>query len=557
MRRGGGDMVDGSVRTRSLIATLALLLVSLSPAPAGAAPRGGQVLPFDNYFAVAVDHVGNRVFVTGGFGSNTVAVLDYQGHVQTQLSNLPNAAGMVIVGRRLYIAREDGAAIDVVNLDTFSRGVSLRLPYRISGAIAYARGRLWTNTHACGYYQGDTQVGHGQLQSTNPRTATTKYAGGGWACPLFRTSPLHPNWLFAASTGSTDGSVVANDVSSGYPKGGIAYREADPDGSVQDFSFSPDGRRLQVARAVDDAIMEYRISDGAAVGGYPTALERATSVATTDAGAGVVALGHSGYVDRVRYFRPGGASVVNAYNPDDAVAAQGMTFVPEAGAVFVFTDPWDEPATVSTFPAPGAEVSWVSLTTSRDIVTAGRSAELTGRVALDGSANRTVQVYAQPFGQGSRRVASTTADADGRFRVPVTPSRTTTYVAHWTGDAGHVAVTSPPKTVRLRVITTLRSYGGYQRVGKYRYFGLDRRAPLVAEVLPHQPRRQLTFRVQRWHDGAWRRYETAVLPIPSDGTLEAAFLTDKTGSYRIRAEFDAAHVVGDVSPWRYLRFTPA
>lgn len=532
----------------TVVVAVVLALVLPLPAPASAAV---SPVTWTTFGAVVVDHEYDRIFVSAGHNHDELSVLRYDGSLIKKIPDMPQGDGMVLVGSKLYVARNAGTAIDVVDRERLVKLDTLRLPYTSSGTLAYVAGRLWTTTDRCYAWSG--------LMAVNPRNgAVTTPGGPTFHCPTFKSSPLYPNWLFVAD-GSSPSGVDAIDVSLATPRVARGFPEDrhgdDYVANVDDFAVNPNGRHINLGTGYPYYVSEYRIANEALTGfTYPA---RASAVDVTDAGSGFFAAGQAASEGpTVQVFGLRSSTRTAAHNIGDDVVPETLKFAPDGGRLFAVEWPHSQlPFRLHVLPGPSAQMTTLSLSASRSTLESGESVRFTGTLGAAASANEEIELWAQPFGRISRRIATTTVDEAGNFAFAATPERSTTYFARWTGDADHVSAVSAPRRVRLKLVTTLRTYGGYKVVGKYRYFRVGRRAPMVASTMPKQPGQTMLFRVQRRRDGAWRFYEVARLRIPADGTLEAAFITDKRGRYRIRAEFSHPAYSGDVSPWRYLRMT--
>lgn len=531
----------------TVVVTVALALMIPMAAPASAAV---SPVTWTTLGAVVVDHRYDHVFVSAGHNHDELSVLRYDGSLVTTIPDIVKGDGMVLAGSKLYIAQFGGTAIDVVDRERLVKLGTLSLPRTSSGTLAYVRGRLWTTTAGC--YSWST------LMEVDPRTgATTIHGGPSFHCPTFKSSPLYPNWLFVAD-GSSPSGVDAVDVSVTPPRVARQFPRdrhgEDYVANVTDFAINPDASSINLGTGYPYYVSEYRISDSQLTGfTYPA---RAHAVDVTDAGSGFFATGQAaseGPTVQIFGLRSDTPTATHDIGAD--VVPETLKFAPDGGRLFAVEWPHDEqPFRLHVLPGPSGELTTLSLEASKKVVDSGESVSFTGTLGAS-SPNDTVELWAQPFGGISRRIATTDADEAGGFAFSATPARNTTYFARWAGDADHVSAVSAPRTVRIRLVATLRTYGGYKVDGRYRYFRVDRRAPMVASTTPKQPGRTMLFRVQRYGDGAWRPYEVARLPIPADGTLEAAFITQQPGSYRIRAEFSHWAYSADVSPWRYLRMT--
>ena len=537
-----------SVRRAGIRAVFVVALAAGLTLPAG--PAGAATIAtFPRFGDFAIDHVYERIFVALG-EDNAVSVLNFDGTRIALIPDVPMASGIAIAGSKVYVARYGRPAIDVIDRQRLVRVKILRLPFNTSGVVAYARGRLWTTGSHC--------HAHSNLVSINPATGRARARSVAIYCALIKTSPVHPNWLFIAERGLSPGRVYIVDIS--RPRARVVHEFPDDlsASNMADLAISDDGRRLFTAHGSPYHISEFSIAQRRPTGlTYPTGAYP-TAVDFTDAGRGYVAAGINDQSTNLRVFPQGSTTPAASYDVGDEVSRHSMHIAPTAGRIFAMEWPYDgeSPFKLHSVAAPASgELSRISLHASRRTIDSGDTVRLTGAVGAHPSSNDSVELHAQPLGRRGRRIATDTVDGDGRFSFTVRPGVYTTYVVRWAGDATHLTAVSPPITVRLRLVTSLRTYGGYKTEGRYRYFHLDRRAPMVATTSPKQPGRSMLFRVQKRRDGAWELYETARLRIPRDGTLEAAFATRHPGSYRIRAEYSSFEFSGDVSGWRYLRMT--
>src|SRR2546422_11638918 len=77
----------------------------------------GHSLPLTTYFAMLVDGAHQHVFVTGGFGSSGILVVDFNGNLLQTIPNEPSPAGMVLSqdGSALYVALQGQSGIDQID----------------------------------------------------------------------------------------------------------------------------------------------------------------------------------------------------------------------------------------------------------------------------------------------------------------------------------------------------------------------------------------------------------------------------------------------------------
>ena len=200
----------------------------------------------------------------------------------------------------------------------------------------------------------------------------------------------------------------------------------------------------------------------------------------------------------------------------------------------------------------------LTLAPSKSPIRFGSSLRLTGHVeAFAETANDQVTIYATPYGQGKRAIATVLLDAAGNFALTVRPRARTTYVAEWTGDGPYPAVLSPQRTVGVRAVANLRLLGWFGRSGATKLYRRGTNPSLVAWVNPAHVGRRIVLQLQaRRPGGPWSSPATASFRIGATGRVRVVITGLPSNlTYRVRSQFraDADHL-GSFSPWNVFRF---
>ena len=103
------------------------------------------VLPITGLSAIVVDDAHQQVFLTGDASDGVVLVTDTTGHVTKTFSGEAGAAGMVLSGGTLYVARCGTTSIDMIDAASLTKSGSIAVSQTIGTPcdLAKAGGRLW------------------------------------------------------------------------------------------------------------------------------------------------------------------------------------------------------------------------------------------------------------------------------------------------------------------------------------------------------------------------------------------------------------------------------
>jgi hypothetical protein len=237
------------VRRRFTVLVLWMLAVLVGAASPTRADTPGTQLPFANNSQtwMAVDPVGQHVFVSGGPGTSSIVVLDFSGNIVKTITGEAGASQMAIDPgtHTLYVALNDATEISEINTETLQTDTSFSTYPDLSPRyLAIAGGKLWLS---CG--------GQTSCVASTPLGGTTLTDSG-------LNSPYGP---FSLASGGTDNQLLAlatagaeppdlsvYDVSGETPS--LVKSELDPPSGNGSFGFvsqmafdQPDGANLLIA----------------------------------------------------------------------------------------------------------------------------------------------------------------------------------------------------------------------------------------------------------------------------------------------------------------------
>lgn len=179
--------------------------------------------------------------------------------------------------------------------------------------------------------------------------------------------------------------------------------------------------------------------------------------------------------------------------------------------------------------------------------------------------NRTVSLYAQPFGSKTRTLLKAAkVNSSGNLTISYLAPHSTTFSAVFSGDAHYAAVTlTTAVSVQVRVSESVSGYYGSKVTGgtTYRLYHKANKLYALATIAPNKAGHCATFRVQEYVQGTWIANVTSACTKLS-ATSHAAGYFVLTGAdlgvpYRIRADYAAdATNSGSSSAWIYLMVEP-
>ena len=504
---------------------------------------GATTLPLTNYGDMVVDADHNHVFVTGGFGNDSVVVLDLEGGIVRVIESQEGAAGMVLdsASSTLYVALSGSTEISRISSETLTElGRFSVAPGPPPFTLAFAGGRLWVS--GCGNTPG--------LASITPTGTDLKTYDGG--CTVFASSPTDPSLLAVGGPGGSPAIVTILDVSADPPEEQVSGA---PPGDVygasnlQDMVVTPDGLGLLVACGYPYFHQSISINDLTRLVKYQTDAYP-SSVAVSPDGDFVA----GGIGSTVFLFESGNGTAFrsHALDPPRSVLTGGLAFSPNGRTVYAVAE-GPQSHDIKLYLLSNREPTMISLNASRRRVIYGQGSTLTAHLSVG---DERVSIYATPQGGKKTLVKRAQVNSSGDLQVTVHPKKKTAYTATYAGDDTHEAAVSGGETILVQVITTATVGGFYGASGQYKLFHLGDAIRQTGKVVPNHAGQRLKFVAQLHSNGGWHTLATGSFRIGRNGTATAFLTPGGTASLRLRNEFagDRDHL-GDVSPWRYVRVT--
>ena len=121
--------------------------------------------------------------------------------------------------------------------------------------------------------------------------------------------------------------------------------------------------------------------------------------------------------------------------------------------------------------------------------------------------NRTVSIYAQPFGSTAKTLLKTgTVDSNGNLAVSYLAPHSTTFSAVFTGDAQYAPMTvAQAVSIRARVTLAISGYYASKLISgtTYRIYHHTARLGTAVTVAPNKRGECLKLEIQQYYQGAW------------------------------------------------------
>jgi hypothetical protein len=262
---------------------------------------------------ILVDDAHERIYITGGKGTNDLVVTDLDGNIVRRVTGIPGAAGMTLSpdGSKLYVAASDQWWITIVDTTTYE--TSGLFAGRTDGSntcprdVAFAAGQLW---FSWGCDNDSANIGRIDPETRDYDLSATVVDSRIATAPLLATVPGQPNVIIAGETGTNPANLYRLAATS-TELVQQAWRRTDG-GSVRQLGVSPDGSEVVVPSGSPYYHPALSTTDLTEVHRYPT-VPYPNAVAIRDDGL-VVAGTNSAYDDDVWVFEPGGSTPVATFD---------------------------------------------------------------------------------------------------------------------------------------------------------------------------------------------------------------------------------------------------
>lgn len=252
---------------RAIATAVALLLMSLAFGQARPARGAETSLPFDSFVELYVDLPRRHVFVSGGSGTNALAVYGFDGRLIRRVTGLAGAADMLVEGDRMYVALSNANDIAVVDLTTLEKIDSIDVsPYAQPRYLSKSRDTIYF-THGC---TPDLQDGGFASVDLTTRVAVEHEQPIEYSCAEHAVVPNDPNTMFVWDT-LGDYGIDRYNVTARQP----VFVDSLEEVNFDQVTFSRDGETFYTRRASQYAsehgygIERRRIEDFGLVMEYP------------------------------------------------------------------------------------------------------------------------------------------------------------------------------------------------------------------------------------------------------------------------------------------------
>ena len=326
------------------LATIALGLGSASLAAAGATakPAAAAVTPADvtetplpvqPFYEpyMAVDPVGQHVFVAASEGTSSIYVLDFDGNLVKTITGEQGASGMAVdtATHTLYVADYDATAVAEIDTQTLTETARFSTaPFSGVFSLAIAGGKLWMATAA---------NGSGTVAVANLDGSDITDAGIGDRLPNLLASSADGHLLAVGDHESEPPNVSVYDVSGDTPS--LVSHVWNPGGnatSVDDITFDPSGSNVLLVAGSIHALSTSTLLSSAS---YPTS-SFPTAVAVT-ADGNYVATGSSAIYNTYDLFvyPTGDTTPVASYaiGQGNNIMAHALAFSPDGSRLFALS----------------------------------------------------------------------------------------------------------------------------------------------------------------------------------------------------------------------------
>lgn len=199
----------------------------------------------------------------------------------------------------------------------------------------------------------------------------------------------------------------------------------------------------------------------------------------------------------------------------------------------------------------------VAVSTSRSVVTSGRTIDLLLTLAWPGTDNPSITVQRRTATTEWTNWRTIDVDASGRAVVEATIRQHTWFRAVWSGDASHQRSMSIQARIRAKVTVSGHLFRFYSTKSGWHLYHHGKRVWYTSDIVPNHAGMKMCFEAQRLRDGAWRPVFFDCYTIESDGVTTIYIFNVPIGERaRVRAVFrnDADHL-GDQATWDQFRVT--
>ena len=489
---------------------------------------------------LAVDPVGQHVFVAAGQGTSAVYVLDFNGNLVKTITGEPGASGMVVdtATHALYVADYDATAIAEINTQTLTETSRFSTaPYAGAYDLALAGGKLWFTTGS---------NGQGVTASASLNGSNITDAGFGGAMLL--AASADGKYLAVGNHDVEPSGVSVYDVSGNAPTL-VSTSGANGCEFVRDITFDPSAANVLVACGFPYYVSALSTSTGLSsstypIGAYPTAVAVSADGKYVAAGR----FGTSGADDLSVYpavgTTPGGSWDIGS----SLIMPHSLAFSPDATRLFALSRDPSGNLALEVIDDPTLIQTTTTLTPAGAAVNYGHKLTFTAHVTA--TTTGTVELDAKAPGGTLAPVALTPIDSSGNAQFTVSPTKKTMYSAQYKKGIIYGASASATVMVYVDPVVSVTAHTTTEQ---------SRHAPatvtLTGRIKPARTHETLGFTIQRQRNGTWKTVATATAHIKASGKAVATYHTHRAGSYRVQAVFSGDPEYGTAYSPHWGKFT--
>jgi DNA-binding beta-propeller fold protein YncE len=481
-----------------LFAVVAAL--AIAPTATAGDPVATTTLPLGSYYDLAVDSSTNRVFVSGGPGSSTIIVLDYDGNVTGAIPDQPGASDLVVnpATSRLYVALQDEGKTSMINTATLAE------VQRTTGAIGWnpviAGGRIW-------YSNGSDGIVSVGLDLTSPMTYS-EFGTYPASLGTLASASGNANVLAAAAVGASPSALFTYSLSGGMPS---LLAPGNGGSNLGDIALSPDGSHVFTAAAAPYELQDFRTSDLELLTTYPTGPY--PGGVDVSSGGGLVGASTEG---EVFVFAVGSSDLRNRFTigsfEGGLVNGSSVAFAPDGKRLFAVTGGGGPPVKFRVLHDSDLFGATLTLRTTTPLVK--HPVTISGDLTFMDGAAAGVPVEITLVDELGTRTPIATVNTDGAGHYSYTDPLslpavgTYTYEASWEGDETHgeaiaekmvLAQKSTP-VLKVTVSDAKIRFGQSITVRVHLTGGLSNTEVAVYAEDVHGGR---TLLAHFWHKGTW------------------------------------------------------
>ena len=523
-------------------------------------------LQLTSFYQIVADTAHNHLLISQGSSSqNHIIVTNLSGKQVATIGSQNGVEGIALSpdGKTLYAALGSSHAVTAINTATLTQTAS----YPVGNAntpvdVAVQSGKVWVSYNTGS--PGTAAIGDINLTANTPAFQTQPAMGGWYAAPELATDPHDTGVLVAAEPGMSPSSVASYDTSADPATVRAQSASFSNCENQRDLAVVPGGAEFILACGWPYDHYRYSTADLSQQGSYAsTTYPDAVALdANGDVAAGTV----NGAAPTDLYiYRPNGDTALNTYslgNVGGNLMPRGLAWSPDGSKLFAVLQGSSTNYSLHVIDGPLLLNTKLTLSTGSSKFTYEPTVHVTAHLGITDT-NRTVSLYAQPFGSKSKTLLKTgKVDASGNLTVSYKAAHSTTFSAVFSGDAQY-RPTSVTRVIYVRasVSETLSGYYASRRTGGITYRLFHRRVLMHVHVTvrPDKSGQCVKFELQEHYQGAWHGATTRCGTLDSSGKISVAVrLTqaDLGYHYRIRADYirsskDTTNLSND-SAWQYF-----